>query len=273
MSDTIKNILHRASFMAEVADLDAWLIVRAITAESTATLSVSGIIRERTGNITQLERSVPLTGNRTVDTLATRLAGGLPLSLSFTLSSANHPINSAVVEAYVASNDQADAIRYRTLGKWSIGSGQSKSWPDSPDYEAEVSPGHMRTLIGADPAVAAEAADIVPANAIWGLTSYSIELVTDANAANRVVGLQLRNGSSVFGLWPSPDAQVASLTERYSWGPGAATVANVGTAHGIAIPNGSSLVAGETFGTSSVNLQAGDNFGAPIFKVAEWLFF
>lgn len=69
--------------------------------------------------------------------------------------------------------------------------------------------------IGASPAAATNYIGAVPVNARSQLVLISFQLVTDANAANRVCEIQLHRGADVYVLANSAYAHEASKTFKY----------------------------------------------------------
>lgn len=134
--------------------------------------------------------------------------------------------------------------------------------------QVTVIPGAGRAVLwiaGSDPAAGVEATVTTFLNAQSGpasILSVSVQLVTDATVANREVVLIVDDGSTtVFASIPSGVTQVASQTRRYTFGlalprgAGAQSLDVVAPLPPVAVFNGWRVR------TSTVGLQAGDNFG------------
>jgi hypothetical protein len=127
--------------------------------------------------------------------------------------------------------------------------------------------GEYEVVTGADPAAGAEISVTVPAGFSWRLTAVSATLVTDATAATRRVGLLLDDGATQLWAAQATDGQAASLTRGYSWPNLGSYVVAQTTTIGIPGPDGFFLRSGSRVRTATVNFQAGDNWGVPVFYV------
>lgn len=124
-----------------------------------------------------------------------------------------------------------------------------------------------RVVTGTDPAAGAEWTETVPAGVVWDLISVLATLVTDATVADRSPRLRIGDGASVFLDVPPVAVQAASITGRYLWGRGL-TGTNIGAGQAAGIPD-LRLPAGSTIASLTGNLQAADNWGAPVLYVVE----
>jgi hypothetical protein len=129
-------------------------------------------------------------------------------------------------------------------------------------------PGTIKDFTGTDPAAGAEITETVPANAVWRWIGGLATLVTDATVADRRVHVTIDNGTSVYWEGVSTSVQAASLTNKYSIG--APVAAAIGNVHFIPLPLDTYLVGGDRIITATDLLEAGDNWGAPQFRVEEW---
>jgi hypothetical protein len=142
------------------------------------------------------------------------------------------------------------------------------AWPSTNIREAAPDIGRFATITGTNQAANVEATDDVPSNFLWRLLSYKIVLVTDANAANRFVHLQLTQSGSVVWEFISTTAQVASTTITYFFQAGnAQPVATDNSVIIVPIPANIFLYPSHTLATATTNRQATDNFGAPLIRV------
>lgn len=131
-------------------------------------------------------------------------------------------------------------------------------------------PGNLRR-IGQNPAAGTEFSETVPAGARWRLVTMTFTFTTDATVANRFIKIRLDDGANAYAFFPALAAQAASLSNAY-------TLANGLNAQDVVsnqalIPYGVdiSLAAGHRIQTSTVGLQAGDDYGAAAVYVEEWL--
>lgn len=127
------------------------------------------------------------------------------------------------------------------------------------------------TAVSADPAAGAEHA--VTLSATDGdkiLKSFSFVLVTDANAANRYVGISIEDvNGRVFFRTGASAVQVASKTYNYgAWGTGFTSPALYGIDYVIIAlpPGGVYCPAGSVLRTDTEAIQATDNFGVLAYQ-------
>jgi hypothetical protein len=81
------------------------------------------------------------------------------------------------------------------------------------------------TATVAAPAVNTEWTQTVPPGKVWEVLSIQASLVTDGNAATRQVSLSLTDPVVAYLVLGAFTTQLASLTRRYTWFPGAAPYA------------------------------------------------
>ena len=102
----------------------------------------------------------------------------------------------------------------------------------------------------------------------------TMALTTDANVANRTVGILVRDlAGNVTDVYPSLVSQAASIAVRYTGGVGV-TSSTVATANGnrvtISMPP-LELLAGQSIETTTQSRQAGDDFAVPFVRVIEYI--
>lgn len=124
-------------------------------------------------------------------------------------------------------------------------------------------------VIGADPAAGVEISDAVPAGKQWRLISVLLQLVTNATVANRRPHVIVDDGANVFHRRASNATQAASLTQNYLFAGEGPEAAVRGTYVADPLPV-QEIPAGARIKTVTENLQAGDNYGAPLYYVEEF---
>ena len=132
-------------------------------------------------------------------------------------------------------------------------------------------PGAIRSIAGTNPAAGVEIAESVPTGARWRLLGLSFTLVTDGTAANRRVNIGLDDGTTLFYEIPSQSDVAASTTEVFGIGADALARSSISDLQTMGLPAHALLFQGFRIVTRTVNLQAGDNFGAPQLWVEEWI--
>ncbi|MBA7482493.1 hypothetical protein ES707_17984 [subsurface metagenome] len=130
--------------------------------------------------------------------------------------------------------------------------------------------GRIRSITGTDPDAGAEVSITVPDRRRWKLYSVRFTLVTDVNAANRIVELTIDDGTNYLLTLPSDTIQLASLTRRYNYSIQPVPQFLVGYDFHLPLPS-LTLSAGYRILTSTAELQATDDYAAPQLLVEEWI--
>ena len=152
-----------------------------------------------------------------------------------------------------------------------IGQARPGGWTGT-DQGSLDGTGAIRGITGTNPAAGAEISETVPTGARWRLIGETYTLVTAVAAATRQSRLAVTTGGGLYILMPSGTTQIASLTLDYYYYEGAprmTTSENSATTNPI-FGRGISA-AGEIYSTSTSNLQAADNYSAPVYQVEEWI--
>ena len=146
------------------------------------------------------------------------------------------------------------------------------TWPPGVFEGFTEGPGYIRLVTGSDPAAGSEVSITVPTNAVWRLRSLRLRLDTDSTVANRRVALVVDDGSTVAFTKLSPAVQAESLTRYYNFNFGLGYEEGDFTADTISIGiNDLIIPEGWRIRTITANLQAGDDYHAPILVVEEWI--
>lgn len=130
--------------------------------------------------------------------------------------------------------------------------------------------GRIRVILGTNPAAGAEVLETVPAGVQWRLIAMSIELATAAAVANRYVRIGIDDGVNAYYFGGTGIAQVASTIYTYVLGPHGALSGIVSDWQYLPVQAGMILLAGHRIRTTTVNLQAADDYAAPSYMVEEW---
>jgi hypothetical protein len=125
-------------------------------------------------------------------------------------------------------------------------------------------------IVGTDPAAGGEILETVPAGAQWRLIAMRATLVTDVTVINRVVRLASDDGASSFVQIDVAYAQPQSTGIVYTFAD--FSLRGIGAVDTVVcgFPGRAILGAGFRFRTATFNLQAGDNWSAPVYMVEEW---
>lgn len=124
-----------------------------------------------------------------------------------------------------------------------------------------------RIVPGSAPAAGADWTLTVPAGKVWRIRTIEADLVTSATVADRSVALSVSDGSTTFVRAAPAAVQAASLTRHYCWWANASALA-FGSSISQPIPE---LVvpAGYVIAVATDNIDAGDQWAAPVLYVTE----
>ena len=145
------------------------------------------------------------------------------------------------------------------------------SWPPGVFEGFTEGPGLLRSVTGTNPAAGANIAESVPTNARWKIRSLKFRFITDATVATRIVNIRFEDGTSKFVHIPPGTTQTASLTYDYSAYHIGEYSTDAKSDIQINLPPDIILLQAWGLETNTVNLQAGDDYGAPIMMVEEWI--
>jgi hypothetical protein len=129
----------------------------------------------------------------------------------------------------------------------------------------------FRVVVGADPPPGQEWSVTVPGGAVWEVLSITAVLTTDATVTSRGPRAVMDDGSVIFAAAETNSAHPASTSRRYVWIPDLGTV-YIGTSSALVhvpLPR-LTLLPGHRIRSFTYNMQAGDNWEAPVLYVAEY---
>lgn len=169
------------------------------------------------------------------------------------------------------SRGSQTSIVLRPTGKMVSGQPKLGGWGGV--FEGSLSGfGNVRSIAGTDPAAGLEISETVPTNARWRLKVLRGALVTTANTGDREPHLRLTDGTNDIFYLPAGASQTASLTRNYQWSNiGAQVDAAVSTERAKIMVESLQILQAYTVGTTTSNIQANDNWGAPRLLVEEWI--
>lgn len=130
--------------------------------------------------------------------------------------------------------------------------------------------GRIFTYTGADPDAGAEVSITVPPRHRWRIHSIRFSLVTNATVEDRTITALFDDGIDTFLAIASPTVQPASTTKHYYFSCTGAPEINILLLSLNPFPC-ISLPAGYRIRSGTTNLQAGDNYTAPILLIEEWI--
>lgn len=147
------------------------------------------------------------------------------------------------------------------------------SWPETVTEPKASGMGNIRSITGTAPAAGAEISETVPTNARWRLHLFRAILTSSVAVANRVPQFIIDDGTNNLWQIEAAAVQAASLTIGYNFGAiGSRAPRAVSSNEADPIPPNLILLPGYRLRTSTIAIQAADQYAAPQYQVEEWLF-
>jgi len=221
--------------------------------------------------VTTVQAFTPTT-DRAVTTIEWSIGAGYLLNATAIVSTGTPRKGQTYVKLEAIHGRGASATILGPLLAGSPTVNQPVAWPGSPIESSLDSAGFVRTISGSDPAGNTEASETVPSGARWQLLMWAITYTTSSAPADRLVQVTFDDGATVYLTVPTPSVQQANKAWRHSFAQGLSltTIANAPSLLQGA-PFDMILPAGHRIRTATVSMQVGDDYGAPLYTVREWL--
>lgn len=126
-------------------------------------------------------------------------------------------------------------------------------------------------VLGSDPAAGSEITETVPAGVLWRLRHLRTQFTADAAVASRRPLLLIDDGSNIFYSMPVFADITAGQTRHILAGFYGQVPSVVQDRSVIGLPDDLTLFPGWRVRTATVNMQAGDDYGAPHLLLDECL--
>lgn len=247
------------------------LYIRSRNSLANVVLRIAGRVLTPEGEIVPFSFSHTPATDRSASFASFQLAEGYLLSAVVFPSTAAPTRGQTFVEiGFVRGTGVAGDV-VDVLAKDYVAEAEPLAFPGSPIRSSLEGPGAIRSITGADPAAGAEISTAVPTDARWRLTSIRALFTSDATVINRFPSLQLTNGTTVQSVYVNGVAQAASLGLFHDF----KNTSNQHSSRNGTVNHVTDfpvlLAAGHVLQTSTLNIQAGDDWGAPQLLVEEWL--
>lgn len=265
--DTARAALASAIYLGP----DHALRIGSFNSAAGVELAVTGLLYGDDGRMQNFSfRHVPNT-DRTLAATDFRVGCGWLLNCQVFASAGTPRRGQCFVRVQAIQSQTMASLSLATILQGYVADTTARAWPGSPIEMGPDGPGVIRQITGTDPAAGVEISETVPSNARWRLLEFRASLVTDATVANRVVAVMLDNGTTVFHAVDGNYNHTASLNADYQlFSYGALGVQQNGRVY-LPMPTPLLMPGGARVRTSTVNIQAGDNWGAPQLLVEEWI--
>jgi hypothetical protein len=247
------------------------LRLRSLNSAAGVTLTVSGRLFGRGNRVVPFSfNHVPNT-NRTGATTLQGIGEGWVMGLQVIVSAGTPLIGQCWAIVEIVRGLTGAAIPLGALTSGYVTTQQPITWPGTPAIGTLGGPGVIRSIAGTDPAANTEFSETVPTGARWELLALQVVLADDANVINRMPKLVIDDGTTSVFISDPGAGQAAASTTTYVAGAGTTRLDKVSTTSQWSLPVGLMLMAGYRIRSSTLNLQVGDNYGAPQLLVREWL--
>lgn len=248
------------------------LVLTSYNSATGTSIHVRGILLRTDGVAVPFQFIQVPNADRSAKTTVIPLTEGFLLSAAVFLGSGSAKRGQCYVQLMVARGIETSQVLHRILTQGYVGTAINLTWPGNRLEQPTEGPGFMRAVTGTDRAAGVEILETVPTGARWSLHSMFAQLTTDATVANRIVRLALSDGVNFIVVTPGPANQTASTSWSYNWFKGAVYFTSPSIQNqSVPMPIAAVLLAGYAIQTTTVNIVAGDNWGAPELFVEEWI--
>lgn len=225
------------------------------------------------GNRTRPSREVHVpTSDRLVSTKEFAIGEGFLLNATLSATSGSPKRGQTWAKLEVIRGLGAAAIVLGTIAAGHITATIPLAWPGSPIENSTDGDGYLRLITGTQPAAGLEVNERVPVGARWELLTFRTNLVAGGTVANRRSGLSVLGSGPAFFRSPQPKDHAASTQMDNYWSQGMPFATSILSDVSIAgLPTGFKLGPDTTIVTATNNLQAADQYSAPLYSVREWL--
>jgi len=252
---------------------DDRLFISARNSVAGVTLLVRGRLMLASGEVVIQQWALVPTSDRALSFIIVEMAEGYLLNLvafpSVSTARRGQCFTQLVLIRGGATNVEATA----QLAAGYAVTGSALIWPYGTNSNPTDGGGVMRAILGTDPAAGAEVVETVPTGARWRLLAFVAQIIASAAPATREPRLIIDDGVTSAFLAAVSNALLANgivqLSATLGVNPQQFTVSNVTDV--LPLPEMPMLLPGWRILTSTINLQAGDNWGAPNLYVEEWI--
>lgn len=214
---------------------------------------------------------VPAT-DRSDSTIVIPLTSGWLVSVQAKVTAGSPLSGQTWVRFSLIHGQSASSPELFTLCSGYVTAKKPLSYPGGSLVDSLDGAGALRSIIGATPGAGAEVSETVPTGARWDLIAFRFRLASAVAAANRFVDLLLDDGGAIpyAHLYPVATAQVASFTFDYTFGHGLPNTTGQQAYMGP-LPNDLRMGAGHRIRSSTLGLQAADQFSQVQYLLREWI--
>lgn len=210
--------------------------------------------------------------DRTVTTTVHPLGVGSLLNLAAFVEGSTPSVGQCFVIVQIVRGLTGPQVLLGTLLQGYVTSTQGLGWPGSPIQNSLDTGGYIKSWVGAGFGAGAEWRETVPTGARWQLLWLLTHLSTAAGGTDRLTAMRMQQGGLDLHMAIAAVAVPPSSGRNFHYTPNLPVqeFPLFGVSH-IPLPDPTILVAGDTFGSYTANMGAGDLWDAPLYRVREWL--
>lgn len=267
----LKNLAPPSILYVERNDI---LVVEALSQDTAETVNVFIRLLRADGTLVEIQDNVITASGLTATNFKRiTLAEGYLLSLAFVCTNATQR-GQCFVKAFInrgnfnvfAPNAARDLVSNYVTKAAPIG------WPEGVLQYSTDGPGRLYRVQPGAPAAGADWTQVVPLNVRWRVKSIFVQLVTNANVANRQVVIQFRtSGTQVYWEGSANINIPATTTADVTCSPNLPYNSLITTIIQIPLPENAVIGNNDNIHSNTINLQAGDQWGNPFIEVEEWI--
>lgn len=250
---------------------DDSIFVRIWNSATGADVEVRGRLMLPSGRVVPFVQHFVPTTARALNTFTFSLAEGYLLDMCATPIAGSPKRGQCFVQVGIRRGETGNFEPTALLISDYVTTAAQVGWPSGQLRSSLDGPGFVRSVTGTDPAANANWSETVPANARWALRSVIASFVTDANVANRFPTFVIDDGTTQTFAALMQTAQGAGATKEYVWSNSPAVGSFALTSVPIPIVTVPVMLAGWRVRVTTLNLQVGDNWGAPQMYLEEWI--
>lgn len=247
------------------------LYVAAYSSVASLAVRFSGYFRKANGEVSEYAVTLAPTSDRAVTEGNVFFGAGFLLSCVAHLASGNANRGQCYVRAHVQRGEGTPAVKLHHVIGGYVTDEYGPSFPMGKIEGSLEGPGIMRSITGTNPAAGVEISETVPTGARWKVHSVQATLVTSGAGANRGPALTYDDGTTIFAQVGDFYNQTAGLTSAWCWAIHFVPMVSLNTFLTNNMAYAGQLLAGYRIRTVTINVQAGDNWGAPQLSVEEWI--
>lgn len=255
-----------------VADADTFLRVVSVCSVTGVVLAVQGRRIDESGQLQPLQEThVPL-ATRTRKTQDYGLGVGEILNITVFASQGAPLIGQCYVMIQLLRNFGGTAVVLGTLLGGYVTSTQALGFPGSPIQSSTDGEPAVRNITGTQPLVGHEVGESCPTGARWELVTFLARFTTSGVPNTRQPALQVVYGVVSGALLVPTTGVPASNRWFFTWGQNLPTQASFQISFAQqSMPQRQFLRAGDSVQSSTILMDAGDQWDQVQYQVREWL--